>query len=365
MYINEIHLEEMFSMENVEGFYEFYPKEEYQTHFKGIKNLYHEGKYVLLAKQLGVLFEPTLNYLVDFDKARSPLLNQLVKKETTDEVLAYLAVAMILDSYEDGSFIMYGDVEVIENLNYFEFHELDDRENVKAYFEFIELPDAGDNSFTITLIQMKTLWQWADKFNIPHDALPRDREGLLALTELEIVSQGLMTKLNDVSELAEVLEENDEVFYLPVELFELVNLTKLEIIGMSLTYLPEEIEKLENLTELILVINQLEIIPSSVGNLKNLTTLNLSINWLEEIPLTLMKLKNLKHLDVSSDQLTITSDQEYWLEELSDTGCEVIWDKDNTRIIEEDDEYDEEQGTRDLIEMLGGEEALTDALREL
>ena len=476
MYISEIHLEEMFQMNSTEGFYEFYPKEEYQKIFHGINHLYSEGKYRLLAKQLGVLFEPTLNYLVDYGKARRPLLKQLVKSETSDEILAHFAVAMILDSYEEGRLVVHGDAEVIENLNYFEFHELDDRENVRAYYEFVEsdidnstigqlhnelkntpeekqpnvlnlldtlddtldkfiehiyeqanlpnylqyigrlidtfkefkqaqngtrslkafddvlyelaelienagklniyynmLSNVADASFDITLDQNEklwsiietTLWQWADKFNIPHDVLPRDRDSLLELTELEIISQGIITPLNDVSELVEVLEEETEAFYLPVELFELTELTKLEVFGMSLTYLPDEIEKLEKLTELKLTMNQLEMIPSSVGNLKNLTTLDLSINWLEEIPITLAKLKNLKYLNVGSEKLTITSSQEDWLYELADDGCEVIWDRDNTTVIGSEDEYDEEQSTRDFIESLGGEEALIGALKSM
>ena len=379
MYISEIYLEEMFQMNSTEGFYEFYPKEEYQKIFDGIKHLYHDGKYRLLAKQLGVLFEPTLNYLLDYGESRTTLLNQLVKRETSDEILAHLAVAMILDSYEEGRLVLHGDAEVIEDLNYFEFHEKDDQENVRAYFDFVEFPGINNPSIgqlhnevkvrdeKLWSIIEKTLWQWADKFNIPHDVLPRDRDGLIELTGLEIVSQGLMTPLNDVSELADILEEKTEAFYLPVELFELTDLTKLEVFGMSLTYLPDEIEKLEKLTELKLTMNQLEMIPSSVGNLKNLTTLDLSINWLEEIPITLAKLKNLKYLNIESDQLTITSSQEDWLYELADSGCEVIWDKDNTTVIgeEDEDEDEEEQGIRDLIEMLGGEEALTDALKSI
>jgi len=104
------------------------------------------GKYRLLAKTLGVLFEPTLNYLVDYGKTRTPFLAQLVKNETSDEILAHLAVAMILDSYEEDRLVVHGDAEVIENLNYFEFHELDDRENMKAYFEFVELPEINNTS---------------------------------------------------------------------------------------------------------------------------------------------------------------------------------------------------------------------------
>ena len=477
MYISEIHLEEMFQMNSTEGFYEFYPKEEYQKIFHGINHLYDEGKYRLLAKQLGVLFEPTLNYLVDYGKARTPFLNQLVKSETSDEILAHLAVAMILDSYEEDRLVVHGDVEVIENLNYFEFHELDDRENMRAYFEFVELPEVNNISIgqlhsdfkntpkekhigtsnsirrlddilnksieyineqgdlpnyshyvdklidTFKELQQAqisidallafasvvyefldqieddgksdiysnmfsnlidavfdiisnqdeeiwsgietTLWQWADKFNIPKDAFPRDKDGLLELTELEIVSQGLITPLNDVSELSDVLEEETEAFYLPAELFKLSKLTKLEIFGMDLKYLPDEIEKLENLTELKLTMNQLEMIPSTVGNLKNLISLDLSINCLDEIPITLAKLENLKYLNISVNEPTITDAQEEWLYELEAKGCEVIWDKDNTTVLGTEDEYDEEQGTRDLIEMLGGEEALVGALKGL
>jgi len=146
MYIDEVYLEDMFQMSTVKGFYEFYPKEEYQTHFEGIKKLYHEGKYRRLAKQLGVLFEPTLNYLIDYGKARTPFLNQLVKSETSDEILAHLAVAMIFDSHEEDRLVVHGDAGVIENLNYFEFHELDDRENVRAYFEFVDLPEVNNPS---------------------------------------------------------------------------------------------------------------------------------------------------------------------------------------------------------------------------
>lgn len=268
-----------------------------------------------------------------------------------------------LDNYSD-----MGEkyVEILDEL------ELEDREE-----EFAKELDIVCNKLTELLKKenehlmqdskedewIEVIFDWADKFSIPTDTLPRDRDGLMGLTELEIVSQGLITPLNDVSELVEVFEEKKEAFYLPVELFELTDLTKLEVLGMRLTYLPDEIEKLEKLTELKLTMNQLEMIPSSVGNLKNLTTLDLSINWLEEIPITLAKLKNLKYLNIDSNQLTITSSQEDWLYELADDGCEVIWDKENTTVIGEDDEYDEEQSTRDLIEMMGGEEALVNALK--
>jgi len=166
-----------------------------------------------------------------------------------------------------------------------------------------------------------------------------------------------------VRDVAKVLEKEEVAFYLPVELFELTNLSKLEIFGMDFKYLPDEIEKLTNLTELKLPMNHLKMIPSSVGNLEHLTTLDLSINFLEEIPITLAKLKNLKYLNIYSDQLTITHSQEGWLYEISNDGCEVIWDEENTTILSSDDEDNEEQGIRDFIEMFGGEEGVVNAIK--
>ena len=61
MYISEIHLEDMFQMNSTEGFYEFYPKKEYQTHFEGIKNLYHDGKYL---NSIAPLFLDVLYFII-------------------------------------------------------------------------------------------------------------------------------------------------------------------------------------------------------------------------------------------------------------------------------------------------------------
>ncbi|MEA1953068.1 MAG: leucine-rich repeat domain-containing protein [Campylobacterota bacterium] len=362
MYINENYLEEMFQINSVEDFYTLYPKEEYKQSFESLKKHYHEGKCRLLAKQLGILFEPTFNYLVGYGKTRSAFLNQLVKSKTSDELLAHLAVTMILNSYnDDDRLIIHSDPEVIEDLNYFEFHELDDRENVKAYYELIEL-SAKDNWYQIET----TLWKWADKFNISHDRFPRDRNSLLELTELEIIDEKIITPAKEIDEFMANLDpdKEEEIFYLPQELFELTKLTKLEVFAMNLTYLPDEIEKLQNLKELRLSMNLLEMIPSSIGNLKHLNTLELNINFLQEIPITLANLKNLKYLDVSGNELTITDNQAYWLHELAESGCEVMWDEETTIILSSDDECEEEE-EHQLMEMFGGEEGMTRMLESL
>ena len=55
MYISEHYLEEMFDMKSAKEFYKYYPKKEFEKNFEGIKKLYNDGKYRLLAKQLGIL----------------------------------------------------------------------------------------------------------------------------------------------------------------------------------------------------------------------------------------------------------------------------------------------------------------------
>jgi len=66
---------------------------------------------------------------------------------------------------------------------------------------------------------------------------------------------------------------------LPLELFDLTNLSKLYLSNNQLTYLPNEISKLENLTELYLDFNQLMSLPAGISELKNLTIVPDSTNY--------------------------------------------------------------------------------------
>jgi len=88
---------------------------------------------------------------------------------------------------------------------------------------------------------MERLWQWADDNDIDDEILPRDREALFNLTELDLTYN-------------------------------------------QLTELPKEIGNLVNLTELHLSYNQLTELPKEIGNLVNLTVLGLYNNQLTELP---------------------------------------------------------------------------------
>ena len=91
---------------------------------------------------------------------------------------------------------------------------------------------------------MERLWQWADDNYIDDATLPRDRDGLIKLTWLQLIGSW----------------------------------------NYQLTELPKEIGNLVNLTELRLSNNQLTKLPKEIGNLVNLDTLHLEGNQLTEVP---------------------------------------------------------------------------------
>ena len=88
---------------------------------------------------------------------------------------------------------------------------------------------------------MERLWQWADDNDISDGVLPRDRERLVNLTELNLY--------------------NNQLTELPKEITNLVNLTELGLSGNLLTELPKEIGNLVNLTWLYLGDNELTELP--------------------------------------------------------------------------------------------------------
>jgi len=124
------------------------------------------------------------------------------------------------------------------------------------------------------------LWKWADRNNIPDlewvedknsnkgywRGLPRDKEKLLSLTELNLSFN------------------HNPITRLPKEIGNLTNLKKLFIRGNNLRRLPKEIANLTNLTYLDVSKNQLTELTEEIFNLINLTKLDISDNQLRELP---------------------------------------------------------------------------------
>jgi len=91
--------------------------------------------------------------------------------------------------------------------------------------------------------------------------------------------------------------------FLPREIGQLTNLEWLFVSNNQLTELPLEIKFLNNLRLLYIDNNQITNLPQEIKFLTNLRTLNLRKNKLTELPLEIKFLTNLKSLDVSYNQL--------------------------------------------------------------
>ena len=102
---------------------------------------------------------------------------------------------------------------------------------------------------------MTELWQWADKFEISDEVLPRDHATLLALTDLSINCS-------------------------------------------QLTNLPESIGYLYSLTNLTLNCEALERLPQSLGQLSQLERLTITSHKIQQFPDGIANLESLRLIDV-------------------------------------------------------------------
>ena len=154
---------------------------------------------------------------------------------------------------------------------------------------------------------MQRLWDWADANDISDDILARDREGLLASTNLFL-------RDNNLTEL-------------PKEIGNLINLTDL-FLGSNLTELPKEIGNLTNLTNLFLGDNLTEL-PKEIGNLTTLRGLYVFGCDFTELPKEIVNLTNLTELNLSTNpNLILTNTQMKWINDLKSNGCNVDMDDD-------------------------------------
>lgn len=123
------------------------------------------------------------------------------------------------------------------------------------------------------------LVKWADDNKIAADNFPREKERLVKLKELDLLS-------------------GCDLKSLPEELANLQSLEKLNLVCNKFQEFPKALCKLQNLKELILWNCGLEYLPNEFANLQNLKKLNLWGNKFKEFPKIINKLKNLKECDI-------------------------------------------------------------------
>ena len=139
---------------------------------------------------------------------------------------------------------------------------------------------------------------WADENDIPDYyfddeseswyGFPRDKQQILAMTELALSSNELTELPESIGKLTNLtmlcVSCNGLLFSLPESIGNLTNLTGLSFSSNALCSLPESIGNLINLTWLVVNGNSLFSLPESIGNLTNLTSLCVSGNKLSSLP---------------------------------------------------------------------------------
>lgn len=100
-------------------------------------------------------------------------------------------------------------------------------------------------------------------------------------------------------------QSNDQpLSEIPLEVFELEHLSKLDLGGNKLSGIPDNIDRLRNLTDLYLSKNNIISLPNNLGKLLKLKALGLSGNGLSVFPDVITRLKNIEWLNLSHNKLT-------------------------------------------------------------
>ena len=125
---------------------------------------------------------------------------------------------------------------------------------------------------------------------------------------LDLKHQGLIEipiEIFQLSNLTELRLGYNQIKVISPEIGQLTNLTRLRLGNNQVSVIPAEIEQLTNLTILSLVNNQVKVVPSQLSQLTNLTKLRLSGNQIEVVPAALSQLTKLEILDLADNQIKL------------------------------------------------------------
>lgn len=107
---------------------------------------------------------------------------------------------------------------------------------------------------------MEMLWKWAEDNHISNENLPRDKEGLVNLTDLNL--------------------SHNQLTELPKEIVNLVNLTKLNFGFSPLTKLPKGITNLVNVDTITFCIENITLTTEQLDWFENIKNINYKLTTL-------------------------------------------------------------------------------------
>lgn len=201
-----------------------------------------------------------------------------------------------------------------------DFHENKEWFNCSIELAVIAIREAADGGIFLENIRSKIfselkiddndwldeLIAWADENEIMEERLPRNKNEILKMTELNLAFAKKIKSSEFFDHLTNFEKFNlkrTQLTKLPTCIGNLTNLISLNVSCNQLTELPESISNLNNLTLLGIGNNKLTKIPEFIGKMTNLTSLDISENKLTEIPGFIGDMNNLTMLHLRDNQL--------------------------------------------------------------
>lgn len=163
-------------------------------------------------------------------------------------------------------------------------------------------------------VQQSITYAWVDNrgtvtrlYILNQEFIPHSIFCLKKLETLSIISSNFsipadIGQLNSTLSRLTIIDLKEPQKILPIELFMLKNLIRLNLINCGIEILPDAIGNLIRLEELNLTNNSIEILPDSIGNLSALQVLDLKgNNLIGSPPHSIKNLTRLYKLDISSN----------------------------------------------------------------
>ncbi|MBN3310052.1 MFHA1 protein, partial [Amia calva] len=124
-----------------------------------------------------------------------------------------------------------------------------------------------------------------------------------------------------LSNLRVLILRRNKFATVPLAVFELRQLTELDISHNCLSYFSEDVECLKSLKKLCISHNKIKCLPSRLGTLHCLEELDISFNELFELPRSFAHLKKLRTLDADHNKLAYFPQEILSLNDLEELDC--------------------------------------------